>query len=213
MNRTDIDELLARMGKDEPAAVPAFCSPEEFKRKFFQRARLQKSHMQLWRRTVWGLVAASVLLIAGIVLLFRIEVRQFTRETEAVERFRQLVALFGVDSGIGMIDGEPVTFDRQGGRASRIVKLAIYDRFDRRITTLELAVGAEDYLELDGGNVKGAVCLQQGPAREQILEFSLALTLADGRTVRLGDIDVLEPGRRYTAQEMGFRIEKRLLKI
>lgn len=125
----------------------------------------------------------------------------------------RLLALFGADSGIGTVNGEPVTFDRQGGPPSRLVKLTIYDRHNRLLTSLELAVSTDDYLELNRKGLKGALFLQQGPEQEQILEFDLALTLDDGETVTLGNIGILEPGRRYTAQEMGFRIEKRLLKI
>lgn len=213
MNKWNIDDLLAQAQRKAPDPTADFCSPEEFKEKFFRRARLRNPGPLLWRRAAWGLAAASLLLIVGIALLFRTEARRFARETEAAERFRQLIALFGVDSGIGLLDGEPITFDRQEGRASRIVKLTVYDRRNREVTALELAVGTEDYLELNGEHLRGAVSLLQGPEQEQILEFDLVLTLADGKTVTLGNIGILEPGRRYTAQEMGFRIEKRLLKI
>ena len=214
MNNERIDELLAQARREEPVPATEFRSPEEFKQIFFRRARqLQSGTSPVWRRTAWGLAAAILLLVAGMGLLFRTEMLRLTREAETVERFHRLLALFGADSGIGTVNGEPVTFDRQGGPPSRLVKLTIYDRHNRLLTSLELAVSTDDYLELNRKGLKGALFLQQGPEQEQILEFDLALTLADGKTVTLGNIDILEPGRRYTAQEMGFRIEKRLLKI
>ena len=78
---------------------------------------------------------------------------------------------------------------------------------------LELAAGADDYFELTADRLKGAVSLQRGPDRDQILEFSLALTLGNGETVKLRDIGVMKTGCNYTARDADYRIEKRLLNI
>ncbi|UKI30241.1 MAG: hypothetical protein L6W00_20040 [Lentisphaeria bacterium] len=150
MNNERIDELLAQARRKEPVPATEFRSPEEFKQIFFRRARqLQSGTSPVWRRTAWGLAAAILLLVAGMGLLFRTEMLRLTREAETVERFHRLLALFGADSGIGTVNGEPVTFDRQGGPPSRLVKLTIYDRHNRLLTSLELAVSTDDYLELN----------------------------------------------------------------
>ena len=94
-----------------------------------------------------------------------------------------------------------------------MVELAVYDRNDRQVAILELAAGADDYFELTADRLKGAVSLQRGPDRDQILEFSLALTLGNGETVKLRDIGVMKTGCNYTARDADYRIEKRLLNI
>ncbi|WP_419645635.1 hypothetical protein [Victivallis vadensis] len=213
MNKDRIDELLEQAREKHPAPASEFCSATEFKQMFFRRSRMQSAKARPLRRAIWGLAAASLLLIAGVAVLLASEEKRQAQEGEAADRLRQLVALFSPDSGIGMVNGEPVTFDRQNGRPTRMVELAVYDRNDRQVAILELAAGADDYFELTADRLKGAVSLQRGPDRDQILEFSLALTLGNGETVKLRDIGVMKTGCNYTARDADYRIEKRLLNI
>ena len=199
MNKDRIDELLEQAREKHPAPASEFCSATEFKQMFFRRSRMQSAKARPLRRAIWGLAAASLLLIAGVAVLLGSEEKRQAQEGEAADRLRQLVALFSPDSGIGMVNGEPVTFDRQNGRPTRMVELAVYDRNDRQVAILELAAGADDYFELTADRLKGAVSLQRGPDRDQILEFSLALTLGNGETVKLHTIAEYANGDARTA--------------
>lgn len=213
MDKDRINELLEQVCGKHPAPASEFCSAAEFKQIFFRRSRLQSAKARPLCRAIWGLTAASLLLIAGIAVLSATNEKRPAQQDEAADRLRQLVTLFGSDCGIGMVNGEPVTFDRQNGHPSRLVELAVYDRHDRKVASLELAAGSDDYFELVGDRLRGTVSLQHGPDSDQILEFSLALTLGNGQTVKLRDIGVMETDRRRTARVAGFRIEKRLLNI
>ena len=83
MNKDRIDELLEQAREKHPAPASEFCSATEFKQMFFRRSRMQSAKARPLRRAIWGLAAASLLLIAGVAVQLASEEKRQAQEGEA----------------------------------------------------------------------------------------------------------------------------------
>ena len=204
MKSEDKVELgLERLRRRRSDTASGFVSAEEFRSRFFERARQSGMPRRVLQRGFSVLLHVGVAagLLLGVIWVVRAvrngensaeqEVPSGTverlqaesgRETGVIrELLREVAQLFGGSSGAGFLGDEIFTYERQSEAApDRLLRLSVFDRELRPAGEIVLVLNEEDFAEICSRDVSGEVVAAAAGDGAEVVEAYLKIRLDSG---------------------------------